>query len=199
MKGVEDEGDALVVHFDAEESGLLAGLVDQLSELLTDEDLIAATAGPTGPAEAAHADPFALWEAELASEDPVDAGDDEDLDPVVERLFPDAYRGDAQASREFRRFTAAAARDQKVADARTMVRDLFGTDRRNRCRVPRDHVGAWLKTLTNLRLTLAARLGIVDEVSADEAANRPEGDPRAWMHEVYSWLGWLQESLLQAL
>ena len=48
-------------------------------------------------------------------------------------------------------------------------------------------------------LALAVRLEITDEISADEAAQRPDNDPRAWLHEIYSWVGWVQESLLDAL
>lgn len=196
MKGFRHEEGGLCARFDHDEAAMLAGMADQLAELLTDRDLIGAPAAPK------HADdPFARWEAEFSEEPSVDDLDHlaEDVDPVVRRLFPDAYPDDPAASWEFRRFTQSTARSQKVADAELMVADLQRTDRRGRCRVPDDHVQAWLKTLANLRLALAVRLDITDETSADEAAQRPESDPRSYLHEVYQWLGYVQESLLEAI
>lgn len=197
MKGFERSKGHLVARFDVDEAPLLAGLVDQLAELLTDNDLLSGSATTADVA----ADPFARWEAEFSEEVTVETLDtmDDEPDPVIKRLFPDAYRDDPAASWEFRRFTQSTQRNQKVAEAELVMADLSRLDRRHRCTVPDDHVGAWLKTLASLRLAMAVRLDITDEVSAEEAAQRPEGDPRAWLHEVYQWLGWVQESLLEAL
>ncbi|SJN29782.1 DUF2017 domain-containing protein [Luteococcus japonicus] len=203
MKGVEPDEGFITIHFDTDEAGLLAGMVDQLAELLTDEDLIATSA--TGAHEQVSGDPFARWEAEFVQdaeptvENLEQAGELDEMDPVIKRLFPDAYPDDPAASHDFRRFTHAQQRSQKVADANLVIYDLQRTDRRGRCRVPADHVTPWLKTLTNVRLALAARLDITDEVSADEAAQLPESDPRSWMYEVYAWTGWLQECVIEAL
>ncbi|MEL4505239.1 DUF2017 domain-containing protein [Luteococcus sp. H138] len=206
MRGVEPEDGFLVIHFDAEEPGLLAGMVDQLAELLTDQDLMAAPMEHDAEPEP-DADPFARWEAEFSQDqaptvETMGLPDDEDgdeVDPVIRRLFPDAYPDDPAASHDFRRFTQAQQRSLKVADAHTVVNDLQHTDRRGRCRLPQAHVTPWLKTLTNVRLALAVRLDITDEISADEAAQLPESDPRSWLYEVYAWTGWLQESLIEAL
>lgn len=60
-----------------------------------------------------------------------------------------------------------------------------------------DAVLAWLRCLTDLRLALAERLEIGDEdMSAYERLD--EDDPRAGMYAVYSWLGYLQETLVDA-
>lgn len=207
MRGVEPEDGFLMIHFDAEEPGLLAGMVDQLAELLTDRDLIATPMDHDAAQPESDADPFVRWEAEFSHDaaptvETVGKPGDEDgdeVDPVIRRLFPDAYPDDPAASHDFRRFTQAQQRSVKVADAHTVVNDLQLTDRRGRCRVPLAHVTAWLKTLTNVRLALAVRLDITDEISSDEAAQLPETDPRSWLYEVYAWTGWLQETLIEAL
>ena len=54
-----------------------------------------------------------------------------------------------------------------------------------------------MRCLTDLRLTLAARLG----VTADDEefwASLPEDDERLPVYEIYGWLGYLLESLLDA-
>jgi len=79
---------------------------------------------------------------------------------------------------------------------------------------------AWLTVLTDLRLALATRLGITSEAEAGEleelsrteltrarrarrrlrgARDEDGGDPRVGVYQVYSWLGYLQETLVEAL
>jgi len=79
---------------------------------------------------------------------------------------------------------------------------------------------AWLTVLTDLRLALATRLGITSEAEAGEledlaraevtrarrarrrlrgARDDDGGDPRVGVYQVYSWLGYLQETLVEAL
>lgn len=204
MKGIERDDGHLLIHFDPDEAAVLAGTVDQLAELLAEHQPAAAIRQPQSESPQ-DSDPFAQWEAEFSRDQAptVDELDqdlaDEEADPVLRRLFPDAYPDDPEASHDFRRFTQAEQGTQKVNDARVVLEDLMRTDRRGRCQVAEEHVTAWLKTLTNVRLALAVRLEITDEISADEAAQRPDNDPRAWLHEIYSWVGWVQESLLDAL
>lgn len=213
MRGVEPEEYGLSIHFDKGEAGLLASLVEQVVEVLdpTGQVQRSRTARPDGqdPEQSPFAqdpfaqDPFAQWEADFSAEvdgsvDDPEAGIDLD-DPVVRRIFPDAYPDDPAASHDFRRFTQAQQREQKVADAQVVLADLAGTGRKGVCHVEAEAVPAWLKTMTVVRLALAARLGIVDETSASEVAELPEQDPRSWVHELYQWTGWLQECLLGAL
>ena len=46
---------------------------------------------------------------------------------------------------------------------------------------------------------MAVRLGISDADSADELADLPEDDPRAFMASIYDWLGFAEETLISAL
>jgi len=112
-------------------------------------------------------------------------------DPAVARLLPSAYPDDEEAAAEFRRFTADDLTTRKVANARRVLDDL-GPPAATRL----DEAGqqSWLRTLTDLRLVLGSRLGVTDGGPA------PTDDPAALvMHDVFDWLGYLQESLVQAL
>jgi hypothetical protein len=55
-----------------------------------------------------------------------------------------------------------------------------------------------MKTITDMRLALATRLGIEegDEELWDEL---PDDDPRTHVHDIYDWLAYLQETLVRAL
>ena len=49
-------------------------------------------------------------------------------DPLLKRLFPDAYPRDAMASADFRRFTERDLRAMKVAEARVVLDRLAATE-----------------------------------------------------------------------
>ncbi len=56
---------------------------------------------------------------------------------------------------------------------------------------------SWLRCITDLRLTLAERLGVT--VDDDEYwAALDADDERLPVYEIYGWLGYLLESLLDA-
>ena len=115
---------------------------------------------------------------------PLRIKDDEWLpDPATLRLFPDAYRDDADASLEFRRFTQADQATIKAESAQIVIADISDADD-GWVTVTPDHVTAWLTTLTNLRLVLATRL---------------DTDPRAATEAVFDWCGWIQQSLLETV
>jgi Domain of unknown function (DUF2017) len=153
------------------EAGLLRGLLRQIIELLRDES----------PARAESEDPLV---ALLDFSGPVDAPED----PVLARLLPDAYRDDEEHSGEFRRFTERGLRDGKVNQALTMIESL----ERGGLSVDGED---WL---TDMRLALAERLGVTqDDDSVWEAMSYD--DPRAAMHDIYDWLGYLQDSLVRTL
>lgn len=164
---------------------LLANLTRQLIELLRD-----------GEAAAVHAeDPL---EAMLTLDSPRDAPDD----PALRRLLPDAHVDDAEAAAEFRRYTERTLRDGKVADASVVLATLEAVD-------PDDdedlefvldgsQARAWMRCLTALRLTLAERLGVTAEDEAYWEALE-EGDDRLPVYEIYGWLGYLLESLIDAV
>jgi hypothetical protein len=61
-----------------------------------------------------------------------------------------------------------------------------------------DRANAWLGGLNDIRLALGVRLKIEDNSYEHLELLTPD-DPMRGVYAVYSWLGWLQESLLEAL
>lgn len=107
-------------------------------------------------------------------------------DPVLRRLLPDAYPDDPEASAEFRRYTADGLARGKSGNAEALAADAA------EARIELDAAAGdrWLRTLTDLRLALAERLGIRtdDDPLPDDAQGA-----------VYAWLGELQWQLIDAL
>jgi len=71
---------------------------------------------------------------------------------------------------------------------------------------PESDAMAWLGGLNDLRLALAVRLGIGTEKGAPAPAEQQqkyelmvESDPMKAVYAVYSWIGWLQQSLLETI
>lgn len=164
-------------------AGLLASLARQLVELLSDGE----------PIGSAGTDPL---EAMLEIDGPRDAP----ADPALRRLLPDAHTDDEEAAAEFRRYTERSLREGKVRDATVVVEKLGNVDDvidDVEFELDRDETRAWLRCLTDLRLTLAERLEIT---SGDEDYwdTLEESDSRRPIYEIYSWLGYVLESLLDA-
>jgi hypothetical protein len=110
-----------------------------------------------------------------------------DGDPVLERLFPVAYRDDPDAAAEFSRYTRSGLVDHKTANAGAVAAALSD---RGPIRLDDDAAERWLPVLTDLRLVVADRIGITadDDPVPDDA-----------LGEVYDWLGYLQSYLIDAL
>ena len=113
-------------------------------------------------------------------------------DPAVARLLPDAYRDDEEAAQEFRRFTEQGLTDRKIANARVVIRSLEAGGE-----VELDTAGqqAWLRTLSDIRLIIASRLGI----ETDDDHGRDESDDDLMMRDIYDWLASVQGSLIESL
>jgi hypothetical protein len=180
----------LIATFSGFEADLLRSLASQLVELLRNEAAV--------PHE--HADPL---EAMLSFDGPTT----EPEDPVLARLFPSAYAEDDEAASEFRRFTEGALRDGKAEGAAYIIDSLEEAglppelgEERLVIDVELDVPGAltWLKSFTDLRLALATRLEVV-EGDEDYWAALPDDDPRAQAHDIYEWIGALQETMVNAL
>jgi hypothetical protein len=178
--------------FEIGEAHLLANLAGQVVELLrdrngageSDADPLAAAVGMGGPS--------------LPPED-----------PVLQRLLPDAYRDDPDDAGEFRRFTERSLTSAKVLNAETLIASLvdgglsFGElpDEDGapvEVELDDDEVQAWLRALTDVRLSLAVRLGIETEEDTDLVA-QSEDEAIAAMSDIFDWLGYVQETLVSAL
>ena len=173
---------------DQHEAHLIANLAAQVAELVRD--------GSASPV--ASEDPL---EALVGLDGPVQAPED----PVLQRLLPDAYRDDPEGAADFRRFTEQGLREGKVRNAQAVIGSLEAggmTDEPDADDVDvdldADQVQAWLRGLTDIRVSLATRLGITED-DQDHWSSVSEDDPAYVMHEVYDWLGFVQESLVLAI
>lgn len=177
------------------EAELLRSLVGQLLELVRGEP------AQRDPRQAG--DPLAA--AFGLGDDPT-----RPTDPVVLRLFPDAYRDDDESAAEFRRFTERGLREAKAEAAAVVLASLAAIGpvesddpldsggEKARLNLDADEAQAWLRTLTDLRLALGTRLG-VEEGDEEHWHALADDDPRRHIHDVYAWLGWVQETLVRAL
>lgn len=191
MKKFKRRGGVISTRFSSYEVELLASLVTQLVDMVSDGD------PQEFEAEAEPADPFALWAKDLAADPSEPEVSD---DPVLQRLFPNPYPHDAAAALDFRRFTERDLKTKKIAEAQVVLERLRGTDQGSvDVRIPAEEVDVWLRTLTSVRLAVATRLGITDTESAEQLAELPDEDPRAFMLSVYDWLGFAEETLIGAL
>ena len=128
-------------------------------------------------------------------------------DPAIARLLPTAYPDDVEAAAEFRRFTENDLAARKVQNAETVIGSIgHGTAGLDGAVLDGAATQAWLRTLTDIRLTLAARLGIESDADndadndGDNGGNGNEDGAEALaMRDVYDWLGYVQDSLVRAL
>ncbi|MGG7507917.1 DUF2017 family protein [Plantibacter sp. YIM 135249] len=224
----ESDGTVAMV-LDIEEGGLIAQLADQLTAVLTDATAMGATDARTvDPAiarllpdgyqdddEAAAefrrftsegllsgkvATALAVRAAlpgfgEVAGADGVDDDTDGDLDAAFEAIVGTGTGGadgaGADGSRPAQFDGAVFAPD---ADEEIIVR------------LDDETAWTWLRFLTDVRLTLAARLGIEDDDEdegpfdeADDDEDEEASEDTPLMMAVYGWLGYLQESIVMAI
>ena len=180
----------VIATFTGFEADLLRSLASQVVELLRNEAAV--------PDEGR--DPF---EAMMDFSGPTTAPED----PVLQRLFPTAYADDEEAAAEFRRFTEGTLRDGKADAAVALIDGLEEaglppelTEDGLMIDVELDEPTAetWMRSFTDIRLALATRLG-VEEGDEEKWHALPDDDPRAQAHDIYEWVGWLQETLVEAL
>ncbi|MGI8901880.1 MAG: DUF2017 domain-containing protein [Nocardioides sp.] len=183
-------GGGAVATFTGFEADLLRSLASQMVELLRNE--VAAPMETNDPLEQL-----------LDFSGPTTEPDD----PVLARLFPTAYPEDEEAAGEFRRFTEGALRDSKARAAATIIDTLeeaglppeLGEDGLHiDVELDPGSVRTWMRSFTDIRLALATRLG-VEEGDEDFWLTLPDDDARAHVHDVYDWVGYLQETLVLAL
>lgn len=196
MAGFRRTGGGVSARFTAAQAGIVRMLVGQVADLIGDpEDAAAGSVVPDEPPLAPDSPPAFLpgdLNAMLGPEGPARPPDD----PVLARLFPDAYSEDSQAAGEFRRYTEQSLRSGKVAAAQTVLATLPASG--GRVRLSREDGEVWLRSLNDVRLALGVRLGITEDYE-HELAGAGETDSRSAYLQVYDWLTYLQETLVRAL
>ena len=117
-------------------------------------------------------------------------------DEVLLRLLPNAYADGVDAS-EFRRYTESVLRTKKQAHAMS-IRTMLMSSEDGSIELNHDLANAWLGGINDIRLALGVRLNVEKNTHEELELLAPD-DPMRGAYGVYSWLGWLQGNLLQAL
>lgn len=168
---------------DAREAGVLTSLVGAVTGLLTER----AASAPND---------------ELASLTGLRTGNTTPPeDPRLRRLLPDFHRSESGSPDADRADLNSALRslhepeiiDEKLAAGTIMLATIPAQG--GRVMLTPEQADAWLATLTDVRLSLGAIL----HIDADMPDELDPADPRAPHLDVYHWLTWMQDSLLQAL
>jgi hypothetical protein len=190
MSGFVPRPHGVMATFSGFEADLLRSLASQLVELLRNEAAVPSSS----------TDPL---EAMLDFTGPTTEPDD----PVLARLFPTAYTDDDEAAGEFRRFTEGGLRDGKARNAVLIIDQLEEAGLPPELEedgiwidveLDVDQAGAWMRSFTDIRLALATRLE-VEEGDEDFWLSLPDDDPRAHVHDIYEWVGYLQETLVASV
>jgi hypothetical protein len=176
--GFHRHGDnAFVAEFSESEREVLINLVEQVIELL-------------GERTDNHVDdPLAAMVGITTHDSPPE-------DEVLLRLLPNAYADQVDAA-EFRRYTESTLRGKKYAHSMSM-RITLKSAVDGIVEVDHDGANDWLGAMNDIRLALGVRLK-VEQNSHEELELLAPDDPMRGVYAVYSWLGWLQESLIVAL
>ena len=177
-KGFHRHGsNSYVAEFAESEREVLLNLIEQLIELLSER------------VDHDHEDPLAAMVGITSHDSPPE-------DDVLRRLLPNAYADEVDAS-EFRRYTESTLRGKKQAHAMSMRMYLKSADD-GIVDLDHDNANAWLGAINDIRLALGVRLNVQENTSEVLELLSPD-DPLRGVYSVYTWLGWLQESLLSAL
>jgi len=115
-------------------------------------------------------------------------------DPVVARLFPDAYE-DPEEAATYAEMVGGELRSEKLK-ALGEVSESLRPSGPAKVMLSDDLVTSWLAWLTDVRLAVGTRLGVTEEtMEAEIDPDRPE----APAYDVLHWLGWIQESIIERI
>lgn len=166
-----------LANFTEAEREVLTNLAEQIIELLAER------------VDHHNDDPLAAMVGITVHDTPPD-------DEVLLRLLPNAYADQVDAS-EFRRYTESTLRQKKQAHAMAMRMHIKAAVD-GVVELDHDGANAWLGAMNDVRLALGVRLKVETNTQQDLELLAPD-DPMRGVYAVYSWLGWLQESLIDAL
>lgn len=119
-------------------------------------------------------------------------------DPALARLFPDAFEDSSEAS-AFRRVTEQGLLNRKLQDAMRVVDDLDWSmpnvteATETAVNITQESFPAWARTITAVRLAIAARIGL--ETEDDHERLIDEEHTRGTVL-VFDWLASLLDAIL---
>ena len=166
-----------IAEFASSEKEVLLNLCEQIIELLAER------------IDHGQEDPLAAMVGITSHDSPPE-------DEVLHRLLPNAYADQVDAS-EFRRYTESTLRAKKQANAISMRIHLKSSDD-GIIDLDHDSANAWLGAINDIRLALGVRLKVENNSNEHLELLSPD-DPLRGVYAVYTWMGWLQETLLSAL
>ena len=166
-----------IAEFAQNEREILINLAEQIIELLAER------------VDHGHEDPLAAMVGITSHDSPPE-------DEVLHRLLPNAYQDQADSA-EFRRYTESTLRNKKQAHAMAMRMHIKAAVD-GVIELDHDSANAWLGAMNDVRLALGVRLKVEENTHQELELLAPD-DPMRGVYAVYSWLGWLQESLIDAL
>lgn len=164
--------------FDFEEAAMLDQLVNQLILLIQSHSGTALDPDPL----------FASLE--------IGGSDERPEDPALARLFPDAFQNVDEAA-AFRRVTEQGLINRKLQDAIEVVSALGPADQSALSSVgvviSSTSFPAWARTITAVRLAIAARIGLED---AEDHERLIDDEETRGTVLVFDWLAALLEAVL---
>lgn len=168
---------------DAQEAEVLRSMVGAVTGLLTER----ADSAPTD---------------DLAALTGLRSGNsDAPEDPRLQRLLPEFHRkesGSPEADRADLNSALRSVHEPEIIDAKlaagAVVLDTLPAGG-GRILITQEQADSWLSAITDVRLAL----GTVLDIDAETPDQLDPDDPRAPHLDVYHWLTWMQDSLLQAL
>lgn len=171
-------GSDVQILFDFEEAAMLDQLVHQLIMLMQSHSQTALDPDPL----------FASLEVGGSSDRPED--------PALARLFPDAFE-DADEASAFRRVTEQGLLNRKLHDAMQVASDLGApnVDDEEPIGVTISSASflAWARTITAVRLAIAARIGLDTEEDHERLV---DDESTRGTVLVFDWLAALLEAVL---
>lgn len=132
------------------------------------------------------------------NDDDAQPGLEPPTDEVLARLLPDAAE-DADEAAQLRRLSESSLRESKISDLQT-ARMALESDP---VILTEEQAPVFGRAINDVRLTLAARLGIETEDDAEKVHNIAGQGKAAttdeFMAELYAFTTWLQETLFSAM
>jgi hypothetical protein len=110
-------------------------------------------------------------------------------DPSLRRLFPTAYPDDPERDREYRQLVGDELLDRRRGSLDTLEATIDAST------LTEDELSAWMGAVNDLRLVLGTRLDVSEDMEPIPAAD----DPDAPMLVLYGYLGYLLETIVDAL
>jgi hypothetical protein len=117
------------------------------------------------------------------------AGDVDEGDPAVARLFPPAYGPDHEdKNAEYSRLMRDELLTGRLGALEVVAESVDASE------VTEEQLVAWMGALNDIRLVLGTRLEVTEDME-----EVPDDDPRAPMFGLYQYLTWLQSDVIDAL